>query len=163
MNRTAIKEILEKVTESISACTDVHIVAAFKILVNLVEMLAEENSALKEENQRLKDEINRLKGEQGKPDFKKQQNDNPENTNHSSEADRKKRNKDKKDRKAKNKKHKIKIDRTVKIEIDNQNSLPEDLSLKVITPLLFKTSLSKQIMSNSWGQSIIQGRWIKPL
>ena len=49
--------------------------AIIKVLINLVEMLAEENARLKETVQELKDEINRLKGEQGKPNIREQKKD----------------------------------------------------------------------------------------
>ena len=63
MNRTEIKQILDTLTIEIDAIADARIASIQKTLLNLVEYLLEENTALKEENQQLKDEINRLKGE----------------------------------------------------------------------------------------------------
>lgn len=44
--------------------------ASLRTVLNLVETLLAELSALRDENQRLRDEIDRLKGERGKPTFK---------------------------------------------------------------------------------------------
>ena len=128
MNRTEIKAVLDKLTENIAHITDVNVVNTFNILINLVELLAEENFVLKEENQKLKNENSRLKGEQGKPDIRPQTG--PEDsTNHSSEAERNKR-RSKKKRKAKmRKKKKIKVDKRVSIKID-KNILPDDAIFK---------------------------------
>ncbi len=43
---------------------------AFRILLQLVESLNEENEQLKVEKQKLRDETNLLKGEQGQPEIK---------------------------------------------------------------------------------------------
>ena len=85
MNRNDIKKILAELTEDIDSITDKKAVAIIKVLINLVEVLAEENARLKEQVQQLKDEINRLKGEQGKPNIRGQSKDgdgdNTGNTN----------------------------------------------------------------------------------
>jgi len=131
MNRNDIKKILNELTGEIDSITDKKAVAIIKILINLVEMLAEENALLKEQVQQLKDEINRLKGEQGKPNIRGQSNggdgDNTGNTNHSSEEDRNKRRKKKKN-KGKTSKN-IHIDRCVTIELD-KTQLPDDVEFK---------------------------------
>jgi hypothetical protein len=131
MNRNDIKKVLNELTGDIDSIIDKKAVAIIKVLINLVEMLAEENALLKEQVQQLKDEINRLKGEQGKPDIRGQSNggdgDNTGNTNHSSEADRKKRRKKKKN-KGKTKKT-IHIDRCVTIDLD-KTQLPDDVEFK---------------------------------
>ena len=69
MNRQKIKNVLNELTADIDSIEDEKAVTIIKVVVNLVEMLAEENALLREENQQLRDEINRLKGEQGKPDL----------------------------------------------------------------------------------------------
>lgn len=131
MNRNDIKKILNELTGEIDSITDKKAVAIIKILINLVEMLAEENALLKEQVQQLKDEINRLKGEQGKPNIRGKSNggdgDNAGNTNHSSEEDRNKRRKKKKN-KGKTSKN-IHIDRCVTIELD-KTQLPDDVEFK---------------------------------
>jgi len=131
MNRNDIKKVLNELTGEIDSITDKKAMAIIKILINLVEMLAEENALLKEQVQQLKDEINRLKGEQGKPNIRGQSKggdgDNTDNTNHSSEEDRNKRRKKKKN-KGKTKKT-IHIDRHVTIELD-KTQLPDDVEFK---------------------------------
>lgn len=124
MNRTEIKQILDTLTIEIDAIADARIASIQKTLLNLVEYLLEENTALKEENQQLKDEINRLKGEQGKPDVRKQKDDGPDDSNHSSEADRNKRANKKPPKKKSKKKKTVKIDRHITCEID-KSSLPD--------------------------------------
>ena len=132
MKRQEIKDILNELTADIDSIADKKAVGIIKVLVNLVEILAEENALLREKNQQLMDEINRLKGEQGKPKLRKQKeydDDESGNNNHSSEEDRKKRS-DKRDKKAKNKKSQtVKIDRQVMVEIDKTN-LPDDAEFK---------------------------------
>jgi len=72
MNRKDIKKVLDDLTGDIDSIADKKAVAIIKVLINLVEILAEENAMLKETVQELKDEINRLKGEQGKPNIREQ-------------------------------------------------------------------------------------------
>jgi len=131
MNRNDIKKVLNELTSDLDSITDKKAVAIIKVLVNLVEMLAEENALLKNQVQQLKDEINRLKGEQGKPDIRGQSKggdgDGTGNINHSSEEDRKKRQKKKKNT-GKTKKT-IHIDRHVTIELD-KTQLPGDVQFK---------------------------------
>jgi len=131
MNCNDIKKVLNELTGDIDSITDKKAVAIIKVLINLVEMLAEENALLKEQVQQLKDEINRLKGEQGKPNIRGQSKggdgDSTGNTNHSSEEDRKKRRKKKKNT-GKTKKT-IHIDRRVTIELD-KTQLPDDVEFK---------------------------------
>ncbi|MGL6083389.1 MAG: IS66 family transposase [Gammaproteobacteria bacterium] len=131
MNRNDIKKVLDELTGDIDSIADKKAVAIIKVLINLVEMLAEENAQLKEQVQLLKDEINRLKGEQGKPDIRGQSKggdgSNTGNTNHSSEDDRNKRRKKKKN-KGKGSKT-IRIDRRVTIDLD-KTQLPDDAEYK---------------------------------
>ena len=70
MNKQEIKKVLNELTAELDSITDKKALTIIKVLINLVEMLAEENARLKEMVQTLKDEINRLKGEQGKPDIR---------------------------------------------------------------------------------------------
>lgn len=131
MNRQDIKKVLDELTGDIDSIADKKAVAIIKVLINLVEMLAEENARLKETVQELKDEINRLKGEQGKPDIRKQkkEDDDPTNPDHSSEKDRNKRGAPK-IRKPKNKKTKtVRIDRRVTVAFD-KTTLPDDAQFK---------------------------------
>jgi hypothetical protein len=132
MNRKDIKKVLDELTGDIDSIADKKAVAIIKVLINLVEMLAEENAKLKETVQELKDEINRLKGEQGKPDIREQKKDgdeDPDNSDHSSENERNKRG-GKKTRKPKNKKTQtIRVDRRVIVEFDT-STLPDDATFK---------------------------------
>jgi len=167
MNRKDIKKILDELTGDIDSIADKKAVAIIKVLINLVEMLAEENARLKETVQELKDEINRFKNEQGKPDIRKQKKDDdtaPTNPDHSSEKERNKRGAQKK-RKPKNKKTQtVRIDRRVRIELD-ETTLPDDAQfkgyesriiqdLKIITdnvefklPVYYSTSLNKTFIA----------------
>ena len=65
-----ISKVLENLPVDIETVSDPVVRQAFIVLLNLVERVSAENTALREEIQRLKDEINRLKGEQGKPGIK---------------------------------------------------------------------------------------------
>jgi hypothetical protein len=128
MNRAEVKQVLQGLTEEIGDITDKKVATILNTLVNLVELLLEENTALRKENQGLKNEVNRLKGEQGKPDIRKQtKTDN--NADHSSEDDRKKR-RGKISRKPKmKKKDTVKIDRQETCKVD-KDSLPKDSAFK---------------------------------
>lgn len=167
MNRKDIKKVLDELTGDIDSIADKKAVAIIKVLINLVEMLAEENARLKETVQELKDEINRLKGEQGKPDIREQKKDDGDdqgNSDHSSEKDRNKRGA-KKERKSKNKKTQtVRIDRRVTVEFD-KTILPDDAEfkgyesriiqdLKIITdnvefklPVYYSASLNKTFIA----------------
>jgi hypothetical protein len=167
MNRKDIKKVLDELTGDIDSIADKKAVAIIKVLINLVEMLAEENARLKETVQELKDEINRLKGEQGKPDIREQKKDDGDdqgNSDHSSEKDRNKRGA-KKERKSKNKKTQtVRIDRRVTVEFD-KTMLPDDAEfkgyesriiqdLKIITdnvefklPVYYSASLNKTFIA----------------
>lgn len=127
MNQIEIKKILNELTTDLDSITDKKAVTIIKVLINLVEILADENTKLKETVQQLKDEINRLKGEQGKPDIRGQSNGSVGNSNHSSEKDRNKRRKKNKN-KGKGKKN-IRIDRRITIELD-KTQLPDDAKPK---------------------------------
>ena len=132
MNRQEIKKILNELTAEIDTIVDQKAVTIIKILVNLVEMLAEENAKLKETVQQLKDEINRLKGEQGKPDIRGQskggKGDNTGNSNHSSEGERNKRGTGNNKNKGKGRKN-LNIDRRITIPLD-KTQLPNDVRFK---------------------------------
>lgn len=99
---------------------------AFEFLVNLIEKLSSENRELQQEIQRLRDENNRLKGEQGKPDIKP---NTPKSKDISSEKERKAKTKAKKTRKKRAKNKQVKIDRTVRCNID-KDKLPGDAVFK---------------------------------
>ncbi|MDM8538319.1 hypothetical protein QUF70_16310 [Desulfobacterales bacterium HSG17] len=70
MKTKEISEKLIKLQQAIKRVEDPNTEQHIKELLNLVELLASENSNLKQELQKCKDEINRLKGEQGKPKIK---------------------------------------------------------------------------------------------
>lgn len=166
MNRKDIKRILDDVTGDIDSIADKKAVSIIKVLINLIEMLADENVELKSTNQELKDEINRLKGEQGKPDVRKQTkgDDESNNSDHSSEKNRNKKGNIKKRKAKKSKKKIVRIDRKVIIAID-KTTLPDDVEfkgyefrviqdLKVITdniefklPVYYSASLKKTFIA----------------
>jgi hypothetical protein len=141
MNRTQVKEIIEKLGPAIESVTDNHVKAILKTLLNLIESLVSENEKLREENQNLRDENNRLIGEQGKPDIRKQSSGLK---NFSSEEERNRKKKNKKDkRNRKKKKDRIKIDRVEICQID-KSLLPEDAISKgycdvIVQDIIIKT------------------------
>ena len=92
-------------------------------LLNILECQQAEISKLKKENQCLKDEINRLKGEQGKPDIKP----NSGNKNKDISSGGRERGKGKKGKKTTE--EKLKIDKTITVEIDT-SKLPKDIVFK---------------------------------
>jgi hypothetical protein len=131
MNKQEIKKVLNELTAELDSITDKKALTIIKVLINLVEMLAEENARLKEMVQTLKDEINRLKGEQGKPDIRGQSKgsdgSSTGSSNHSSEKERKRRKGNNKN-KGKSTKN-IRIDKRVIIELDKAQ-LPDDAVFK---------------------------------
>ncbi len=96
-------------------------------LLNLVEELKRENSALREEVQRLRDENNHLKGEQGKPRVKP----GPKSSKHSSETERRQPKEWRKGRKI----AQIKIDREEVVRVD-RSRLPADATFKGYQPVV---------------------------
>jgi len=137
MNKNEIKAQLNELTKDIDAMP-VAAKSAMMILVNLVEILAEQNASLQEMNQQLKDEINRLKGEQGKPNIKgKTKGDDDDNSDHSSEDERNGLG-NRKPRKPKNSKTRtVKVNRTVVVGIDKAE-LPEDAVFKGYVSRIFQ-------------------------
>ena len=123
MKRKDVQEILSGLSDQIDAITDVNAKIVIKVLLNLIENLAQELDTLQEENQKLRDENNCLKGEKGKPNIRPQ----TDKKDISSEKDRKP--KKKKKAKSKKKKNKIVINRTVKCTI-NKQKLPDDVVFK---------------------------------
>jgi hypothetical protein len=93
-------------------------------VLNLVETLLAELSALRDENQRLRDEVNRLKGEQGKPTFKAK-GPPPGETNYSSEQERREPKRWQKGSKL----DQIRIDRVERRQVDPV-TLPDDAVYK---------------------------------
>ncbi|MFN8458212.1 MAG: transposase [Anaerolineae bacterium] len=96
-------------------------------LLNLVEELKRENTALREEVQRLRDENNHLKGEQGKPTIKP----GPKPSKHSSETERRQPKGWRKGRKI----AQIKIDREEVLVVD-RSRLPADATFKGYQPVV---------------------------
>ena len=99
MNRSSTIKVLEEISQDIEAIVDERSKATQKKLLNLIEMLLKDNDELRAENQRLRDENNRLKGEQGKPDIRKQTNqdissEDERNKNKKKRDDKKKKKRD---------------------------------------------------------------------
>jgi len=82
-----ISKTLESIHRDIENVTDITAKSVISILLNLVENLFSDYSALKDKVQRLNDMINHLKGEQGKPHIKS--NNNRSINDVSSEQERK--------------------------------------------------------------------------
>jgi hypothetical protein len=104
---------------------------AVTVLLNAVESLWQRNEELSQENQELKDEINRLKGEQGslpKNPGKRPKTDDEASTDTQVEAEPGSEKRKSKNHKTGSKKDKIKIDRSIKCEIDG-SILPPDAKL----------------------------------
>ncbi|KAF5411426.1 MAG: hypothetical protein C5S38_09415 [Candidatus Methanophagaceae archaeon] len=126
MSQSAITQTLEAIGILPDEIQDEQLAKAFRIMLQLIERLYEENEKVKEENQKLRDAINLLKGEQAKPDTKPSRK--KPNEDISSEEERKSQKTSKK-KKSKAKKHKIKIDRIEVCKVD-QNILPADAEFK---------------------------------
>ena len=140
MNRSQITEALKALNIRPDEIADERLAETFRILLQLIEALNEENEKVKAENQKLRDAINLLKGEQAKPDIKPSRK--RPNEDISSEEERKFRNTPK-EKKSKAKKHKIKIDRTEVCKVD-QKLLPDDAEFKgyqnvVVQEIVIKT------------------------
>ena len=67
MNKSEISHILESLKIQPEDISDKKESEAFRLLLQIIEILNEENQALKAELQKTRDELNQLKGEQGKP------------------------------------------------------------------------------------------------
>jgi hypothetical protein len=140
MSPAAIRQKLETINVQPDEIADRQLAEAFRILLQLVESLNEENEQLKAEKQKLRDENSLLKGEQGQPDIKASQK--KKRTDISSERERKER-KPPAEKKSKAKKHKIKVDR-IKICPVDKDELPEDAQFKghqslIVQDIIIKT------------------------
>lgn len=138
MNRSDIAKVLEGITQEIDGIVDERVKSIQRVLLNLIEMLLRDNEELRAENQRLHDENNRLKGEQGKPDIRKQTNqdissENERNKNKKKRGDRKKK---------KKKKNRIKVSRVEVCKID-KDQLPEDAVFKGYQPVIVQDIIIK--------------------
>ena len=99
-------EIKNQVKDIVSTTHDIEeLRGVCRLLLNMVEELAEANHKLATEVQDLRDEVNRLKGEKGKPKFRAKPVD------HSSEDERKPKVPGKPDKKPRGNKNKLKITR----------------------------------------------------
>jgi hypothetical protein len=129
-------------------------------LLNLVEEIKHENTALREEVQQLREENNRLKGEQGKPDLKA--NKTPKKQDHSSEKERRKPKQWRKGRKV----DKIKVDREEVVEID-PTSLPDDAEFKGYEPVVVQDIQIQtdniRFLKEKYYAASIQETYIAPL
>jgi len=126
MDLSGITQTLETINIRPDGIHDVQLSEAFRLLLQLIEELSENNEKLKAENQKLRDEISLMKGEQPKPDIKP--SGKKPNVDISSEEERKPKNTPK-NKKPKTKKDKIKIDRVVVCEV-NKDILPDDAVFK---------------------------------
>ena len=106
MNLSGITQTLETININPDEIHDEQLSETFRILLQLIEELSENNEKLKAENQKLRDEISLMKGEQPKPNIKP--SGRMPNVNISSEEERKLKNTPK-NKKSKTKKDKIMI------------------------------------------------------
>lgn len=139
MKRQHVRAIVLGLSEKIAAIQDENTKAVVSVLLNVIELQADEIDRLTAENQLLRDEVNRLKGEQGKPTIRPQSRkaaggddddkDDPGANlgNHSSERERSSGKKSKKNRKRK--KPNLTIHKHVVCPVDT-STLPEDAVLK---------------------------------
>ncbi len=119
-------------------------------LLNIIELQAQILENSRKENQELKNEINRLKGEKGKPEF------SPNVTEKEDEI-RSPNKKDKKNWTKSEKKPRIKIDRTIPIEVD-KNTLPPDAEHKgyrtvIVQNINFSTDNVEYILERYYSPS----------
>jgi hypothetical protein len=140
MNSSGITQTLETINIRPDEIHDEQLSEAFRLLLQPIEELSENNEKLKAENQKLRDEISLMKGEQPKPDIKP--TGKKPNVDISSEEERKPKNAPK-NKKPKTKKDKIKIDRVVVCEV-NKDILPDDATFKgykdvVVQEIIIKT------------------------
>jgi hypothetical protein len=140
MNLSGITQTLETINIQPGGIHDAQLSEAFRLLLQLIEELSENNEKLKAENQKLRDEISLMKGEHPKPDIKSSWK--KPNVDISSEEERKPKNTPK-NKKSKTKKDKIKIDRVVVCEVDKK-ILPDDATFKgyqdvVVQEIIIKT------------------------
>ncbi|RJS71728.1 hypothetical protein CW714_05400, partial [Methanophagales archaeon] len=126
MIQSQVTEALKVLNIRPNEIQDERLAEAFRILLQLIEVLSEENEKLKAENQKLRDAINLLKGEQAKPDIKPSRK--RPNEDISSEEERKSKSTPK-EKKSKAKKQKIKIDRIEVCKVD-KSILPDDAEFK---------------------------------
>lgn len=140
MARTDYKIILDTITQEVKSVADDKVQSILTSLLNLVEALIEENDQLRAENQILRDENNRLKGEHGKPNIRKQ---TQQDKDISSDKERKKRGERKAKNKKPKKKNKVKINRSEFCRLD-KNKLPADVIFKghksvIVQDIVIKT------------------------
>jgi len=139
MSPAAIRQKLESLNVQPDEIADPQLAAAFRILLQLVESLSEENEQLKADKQKQRDENSLLKGEQGQPEIKASKN--KKQTDISSERERKER-KPATAKKSKAKKHKIKVDRIEICAVDKAE-LPDDVEFKGYQSLLVQDIIIK--------------------
>jgi regulator of replication initiation timing len=134
---------------------------AIVYILNIVEELKTENTALREENQRLRDENNRLKGEQGKPTIKASK----KREDHSSEKERGAK-KERPKRKKRRPHREVVIDREEKVKIP-VNELPADAEFKgyeavVVQDLVIRTD-NIRFLKEKWYSASEQRSYIAEL
>lgn len=128
MIKKELEEILSIDPDNIDFSDPEKVKSLFINLLNFCGQLLSNQAKLKEENQKLKDEINHLKGEKGKPNFKPNKKDPPDDGE--LESSTKKKKSDERDREPK--KPKIKIDREEVLEFSDveKEQLPDDAIFK---------------------------------
>ena len=144
MNRKDIQSALGKATEGIESILDDKAKNILSAVLNLFESVVDCLSSAQTTIQQQADKINKLQGEQGKPNIRKQKNNDKNNNdtnngNHSSEKERKgTETPKKKNREKKN----ITIDRQI-ICVLNKNDLPDDIEFKGYEPTIIQEIIIK--------------------
>jgi len=131
MNSSEITSILDSLKINPNEISNKKDAKTFRILLQIIEQLSMEVTALKAELQETRDELNTLKGEKGKPKIPISK---PKPTDFSSEKDRKSQTPPS-EKKSKEKLSKIKIDATEFCSID-KSTLPGDARFKDYDPVV---------------------------
>jgi len=144
MKRKDIQSALEKATDGIESILDDKAKNMLSAVLNLFETVANCLSSAQTTIQQQADKINTLQGEQGKPNIRKQKNNDKSsndtnNGNYSSENERKGTETPKK---KKREKKNINIDRQVICTL-NKNDLPDDIEFKGYEPTIIQEIIIK--------------------
>jgi len=144
MKRKDIQSTLKTITKDIESILDDKAKPMLSALLNLVETLATDLASAQTTIQRQADKINKLQGEQGKPNIRKQKNNDKDNNdtnngNHSSENERKGTEISKKKKRGKKN---INIDRQIVCTL-SKNDLPADIEFKGYEPTIIQDIIIK--------------------